>query len=174
MFDAATRLECIQCARIGSLRIFNAAVGMPWVGLILCQHIRQHCVYCFQLDGKRRNFELPKGGAELARPRRSTGSIDSSPFATARAEMWEEAGIWVGWRHWTMFKCLNSRGVVLQQGLDRNTNGWIYTRLGDNDIAIDPYPARSWMTLDQYCSLDSYRPDHARVLAQVEADLHGH
>ena len=143
-----------MCARIRSLCIFEAAVAMPWVGLILCHYVDYHRIYCFQLDGKRRIYELPKGGAALTRPRRSTGTIDSSPFATARAEMWEEAGIWVGWRHWTMFKCLDRKGVVLQQGLDQDSSGWIYTTLQPNDIVTDHYPTRCWTTLDKYCAKD--------------------
>ena len=85
---------------------------MPWLGVILWRwnerphntgrvHKRQE--FCVQFDRKRQMFELPKGGAMTERPRRIpmetengvqiVRAYDSSPFATARWELFEETGI---------------------------------------------------------------------------------
>ena len=92
-------------------------VQMPWFGVILwrwsrryhgteCRHWRRE--YLVEFDSKRKNYELPKGGARVQEPRRirvptatrarTLQVYDSSPFATARWELWEEIGVWVGWR----------------------------------------------------------------------------
>ena len=78
-----------------SKRQFQGA--MVWFGVVLHS---TDCPpkYCVQFDWDRQQYELPKGGAELRRCRPSTGALDTSPFTTARWELWEEAKVWLGWR----------------------------------------------------------------------------
>ena len=142
---------------------------MPWVGVILCQWVQQVRFYCIVWDPKREHWELPKGGAELNTPRRTTNTVDSSPFATARGELWEEAGIWLGWRNWDAFAWLGKYGKLLTHGLRRDMCGWVYTRRCDHDIVQYDSSERVWMTLDEYCSEPRRRQDHVDLLACVEA-----
>ena len=76
---------------------------MPWIGVVLRRwtNVDQtscgvrstvHCCpeFCVEFDIKRKAWELPKGGVQPSR--------DTSPYATARRELWEEAGVWLQWR----------------------------------------------------------------------------
>ena len=141
---------------------------MAWVGVILTVWIQQVRLYCIVWDQKRKCWELPKGGAELNSPRMTTNTIDSSPFATARGELWEEAGIWLGWRNWDTFAWLGKYGKLLTRGLKEDRCGWVYTRLCDHDIVQDDRPDRQWMTFEEYCFLPRRRNDHVDLLACVE------
>jgi len=63
-----------------------------WAGIILFARGSDGVlrVLLVSARGQRtRGWELPKGGEEAA---------DSSIWATARREVWEEAGVWVSWR----------------------------------------------------------------------------
>ena len=140
---------------------------MAWVGVILCRALLELRLYCFQWDEKRKQWELPKGGAELTEPRSSTGCVDSSPFATARGELWEEAGIWLEWREWGKFSWLGKYGNVLSHGLEEGKNGWMYTMVQDNDSMID-HAGRAWMTLEEYRLHSWRRDDHVALLERVE------
>ena len=143
---------------------------MPWVGVILCQWVQQVRVYCIVWDPKRKQWELPKGGAELYIPRRDTNAVDSSPFAIARGELLEEAGIWLGWRNWGAFAWLGKYGRLLTHGLRRETCGWVYTRLCHHDTVEHNHPERVWMTLDEYRSEPRRREDHVDLLMCVEVN----
>ena len=144
---------------------------MAWVGVVLCRAILFLRLYCFHWDKKRQQWELPKGGAELTDPSSSTGSVDSSPFATARGELWEEAGIWLEWREENTFAWLDKYGNVLNHGLEEGKSGWIYTRVQENDTFI--YHAdRIWMTLEEYRMEPLRRDDHVDLLERIEADAH--
>ena len=54
-------------------------------------------VFCAVFDKKRQDWELSKGGFEPWR-RKSSGCADAGLFATARWELWEEAGWWLSYR----------------------------------------------------------------------------
>ena len=88
---------------------------MPWYGAVVWSVRRQERKYCCQWDSKRRCLELPKGGMRKKR-RQTSGFPDSSPFATARWEMWEEAGIWLGWRRIEDFQWMQHEGHALPLG----------------------------------------------------------
>ena len=145
----------------------NIAAAMAWVGVILCQVLTGLTTYCVEWDDKRKKWELPKGGAELRQPRDSTGSVDSSPFATARAELWEEAGIWLAWREMANFACLGQHGNLLTNGLEENRNGWIYTTIQENDTVIE-HSNRTWMTLEEYRTERFRRQDYVKLLERIE------
>ena len=148
-------------------KLNNIAAAMAWVGVILCQVLTGLTTYCVEWDDKRKKWELPKGGAELTRRRSSTGSVDSSPFATARAELWEEAGIWLEWREMANFACLGQHGKLLTYGLEENRNGWIYTTIQDNDTMIE-HSNRTWMTLEEYRKERFRRQDYVELLEKIE------
>ena len=146
---------------------------MAWVGVILCRALAEVQLYCFEWDEKRQRWELPKGGAELMEPRPwpSTGYVDSSPFATARAELWEEAGIWLEWREWGSFAWLDRYGNVLIRGLEEGRSGWLYTRAQENDTVIH-HASRTWMTLEEYRRQRMRRNEHVDLLERVEASAY--
>ena len=54
-------------------------------------------MFCAVFDKKRQEWELSKGRFEPWR-RKSSGCTDAGLFATARWELWEEAGWWLSYR----------------------------------------------------------------------------
>ena len=72
--------------------------AMVWMGVILRRRTGDKVEYCVEFDKKRTQWELPKGGKEDHHQRQSSGCVDASPFATARWELWEKAGVWLSWR----------------------------------------------------------------------------
>ena len=126
---------------------------MPWLGVILWRwnerphgtarsHWRRE--YCVQFDRKRKMYELPKGGAKRIKPRRipmqtENGvqmvlACDSSPFATARWELLEEAtGIWVGWRERGPYAWISRRGEVWPGVPCASPSAWLCTELRGDD-----------------------------------------
>ena len=160
---------------------------MPWFGVILwrwslrnhgteCRHWRRE--YCVEFDRKRKNYELRKGGAQVQGrgPRhirvptengmRTVQVYDSSPFATARWELWEETGVWVGWRAEGTYTWISTWGRVLPGGPGANQNAWLCTELSNNDDSYDARRPPKWMNLDEFEVLSS-RTDHYRVLASI-------
>ena len=90
-----------------------------WYGVILvknmlsdCRGRLQTCEVLVIYEPKRPDkLELPKGGQELVNRRfLSTQTCDSNPFQTARAELLEEAGIWLGWREYAEYAWVNGNG----------------------------------------------------------------
>ena len=148
---------------------------MVWVGVILFKVLpawKGHPplkLYCFEWDTKRGNWELPKGGAELTKPRFSTGCVDSSPFATARAELWEETNIWLGWRDWGSFHWLDAKGEVLWDGFLGNENGRLYTEIEKKDNTGIADSRVQWLSLEEYRKVPERRNDHVDLLECVEA-----
>ena len=159
---------------------------MPWLGVILwrwnerphgtaCSHWRRE--YCVQFDRKRNMYELPKGGAKRIKPRRIpmqtekgvqiVWACDSSPFATARWELFEETGIWVGWRERGSYAWISRRGEVWPGVPCASQSAWLCTELrGDDTYCPDRTPM--WMNLEEFGRL-SRRDDHYRLLKA----LHG-
>ena len=138
-----------------------------WFGVIL---YRQHFCgleFCVQFDKKRNDWELPKGGAKILSPRKSTECMDSSPFATARGELFEECGVWISWRKNDAFEWMNTQGVVLHDG--PRMNAFLCTMLQPDD-EVDRQS--QWMTLSEFIS-KSRRHDHIYLMRRcVERTCH--
>ena len=153
---------------------------MPWYGVVLRRWSKQdrtdwsftatneYCLpeFCVQYDTKRYDYELPKGGAHTTRPRRSTGCIDSSPFGTARYELWEEAGVWLAWRGRFTYQWASSNGTILPGGPSAHSNAWLCTDLSPWD-QWDMERAPLWFSVSDFEEL-SNREDHLRVLRAVD------
>ena len=87
-----------------------------------------------QWDVKRGQWELSKGGHRSPpQQRESTGSSDRSVFATARCELWEEAGVWVAWRARGTYAWLSPKGDVLPDGPAPGQNAWLCIDLWPED-----------------------------------------
>ena len=161
-------------------------VQMPWFGVILwrwshrghgTEHRHWRREYCVEFDRKRRNYELPKGGAQVLAPRRipvPTGKgtrtvevYDSSPFATARWELWEETGVWVGWRAEGTYTWISNQGRVLPGGPSADQNAWLCTELSNTDDTYDTRRPPEWMNLDEF-AVRSNRDDHLMVLKALQ------
>ena len=161
-------------------------VQMPWFGVILwrwshrghgTERLHWRREYCVQFDRRRRDYELPKGGAEVLAPRRipvPTGKgtrtvevYDSSPFATARWELWEETGVWVGWRAEGTYTWISTWGRVLPGGPGADQNAWLCTELSNRDDSYDTRRPPEWMNLNEFAGL-SRRDDHWRVLEALQ------
>jgi len=142
---------------------------MTWAGVVLWCVVNGARKYCVQLDRKRGGWELPKGGEELVRPRTSTGRTDSSLFATARAEFWEEAGVWLGWRDSGTFMWASPTGNHLTHGAQTGQGAYVCTQQAEHD-EVQYHSQRSWMTIDEF-SRRSTRDDHVRLLQRIESSL---
>ena len=169
-------------ASASSTRV-RARVEMPWFGVILWRWSHRDdgtpCrEYCVQFDRKRRDYELPKGGAEVLAPRRiavptlkgtRTWEVyDSSPFATARWELWEETGVWVGWRAEGTYTWISKRGCVLPGGPCDHQDAWLCTELHGTDDTYDMRWPPTWMSVNEFARR-SRRDDHLRVLQALQA-----
>lgn len=159
-----------------------ARVEMPWFGVILWRwshrgHGTPCREYCVQFDRKRKGYELPKGGAEVLAPRRiavptlkgtRTWEVyDSSPFATARWELWEETGVWVGWRAEGTYTWISKRGCVLPGGPSDHQDAWLCTQARSTADAYDIRRAPTWMSIDEFAR-QSTRDDHLGVLRSLQ------
>ena len=118
--------------------------------------------YCVQRDLKREQWELPKGGAELRTKRRSTGCTDSSLFATARGELWEEAGVWLAWRPAGTYEWLSPQGEALPLGPEEGRSAFVCTELRPEDTLV-AHSSRAWMTLERFAA-STTRKDHVLLL----------
>ena len=152
-----------------------------WFGVILWRRRPDGITkYCVQVDSKRSTgVELPKGGVRNLQSRQapphSSGCKDTSAFATARWEMWEETGIWLAWREVGTFRWVNKRGHSIQEPV----NFWSGTRsayvvtefqdwMDECSYHKDHLYRRRWMTSDEF-NLYSKRHDHKEVLACLES-----
>ena len=163
-------------------------VQMPWFGVILwrwshrghgTERLHWRREYCVEFDRKRKNYELPKGGAQVQGrgPRhirvptengmRTVRVYDSSPFATARWELWEETGVWVGWRTEGTYTWISPQGSVLPGGPCGHQNAWLCTEMSNNDDSYDTRWPPKWMNLDELEVLSS-RDDHYMVLEALQ------
>ena len=157
-------------------------VEMPWFGVILWRWSHRDdgtpCrEYCVQFDRKRRDYELPKGGAEVLAPRRiavptlkgtRTWEVyDSSPFATARWELWEETGVWVGWRAEGTYTWISKTGRVLPAGPCAHQDAWLCTELHGTEDSYDTRRPPPWMTVAEF-ACRSRRNDHLFVLQALQ------
>ena len=118
-------------------------------------------------DKKRGGWELPKGGAELAQPRPSTGCTDSSPFATGRGELWEEAGVWLAWREPGSYMWVSPTGSTLTSTPAKRQSAFLCTDLRATDEMV-PHDRRAWMTLEEFAA-KSMRQDHVDLLQRLQA-----
>ena len=137
---------------------------MPWYGAVVWGGDGQR-EYCCQWGCRRGCWELPKGGLELVR-RASSGLPDSSPFATARWELWEEAGLWLSWRARADFRWVSQNAEPLALGPGQQQSAFVVTKLQDGDLMV-PHPNQAWLTLEQ-CGVQRLRPDHLRLLRQLD------
>ena len=137
---------------------------MPWYGALLWQHDGDDLRVCCQYDHGRRGWELPKGGRELGR-RASSGVPDSSPFATARHELWEEAGVWLAWRPPGSYAWVTPSGARLPGGPGPQQNAYILTELRTEDEQAEPGGMRGWLNLEECENL--LRRDHLRVARRL-------
>ena len=171
-------------ASASSTRV-RVRVQMPWFGVILWRWSdRAWCSsgpcreYCVQFDRKRKGYELPKGGAEVLAPRRIAVPTlegtrmwevcDSSPFATARWELWEETGVWVGWRAEGTYTWINKQGRVLPAGPCAHQDAWLCTELHGTEDSYDIRRPPPWMTVAEF-ACRSRREDHLMVLVALQA-----
>ena len=143
-----------HCARAAFLFLL-----MPWYGALLWQHDGDDLRVCCQYDHGRRGWELPKGGQELGR-RASSGVLDSSPFATARHELWEEAGVWLAWRPPGAYDWVMQTTTPLPGGPGPQQDAFILTELSTEDEQAAS-THRRWLNLEECGRL--LRHDHLSV-----------
>ena len=110
-------------------------------------------------------MELPKGGMRKKR-RQTSGFPDSSPFATARWEMWEEAGIWLGWRRIEEFQWMQHDGHALPLGPAKGQSAFVVTKFQDAGDYVADCNSRQWLTLKE-CERMGLRPDHLHLLQRL-------
>ena len=140
---------------------------MPWYGALLWQHDGNDLRICCQYDHGRRGWELPKGGQEPRR-RASSGVPDSSPFATARHEMWEEAGVWLAWRPPGAYDWVTQKGAPLPWGPGPQQDAFVVTKLRtENEQAVSTH--RRWINLEE-CGR-RLRSDHLSVALRQVVEL---
>ena len=138
---------------------------MPWYGAVVWWVDGQERKYCCQWDPKRKCLELPKGGMEKVR-RQTSGVPDSSPFATARWELWEEAGIWLGWRRIEDFQWMRRGGHALPLGPAAGQSAFVVTEFQDAEDFVADCCSRYWLTLED-CQRRRLRSDHLRLLQRL-------
>ena len=138
---------------------------MPWYGAVVWSVDGQERKHCCQWGSKRRCLELPKGGMKKVR-RQTSGVPDSSPFATARWELWEEAGIWLGWRRIEDFQWIRRGGHALPLGPAAGQSAFVVTELQDAEDCVADCCSRHWLTLED-CKRRSLRSDHLRLLQSL-------
>ena len=158
----------------------SATTQMPWYGVVLRRWsnedrtdwsftaTNEYCLpqFCVHYDTKRYDYELPKGGAKTTRPRRSTRCIDSSPFGTARCELWEETGVWLAWRGRFAYQWVSPDGRILPGGPSADSSAWLCTDLSPWD-QWDMERTPVWCSVSDFEEL-SNREDHLRVLRAVD------
>ena len=138
---------------------------MPWYGAVVWWVDGQERKYCCQWDPKRKCLELPKGG--MKKVRRQTSRVpDSSPFATARWELWEEAGIWLGWRRIEDFQWIQRGGHSLPLGPAARQSAFVVTKFQDAGDYVADCNSRQWLTLKE-CERMGLRPDHLQLLQRL-------
>ena len=98
--------------------------------------------------------------------RHSSGVPDSSPFATARRELWEEAGLWLEWRQRGEFHWVSRDAVPLIQGPGPHQSAFLVTQLQEGDREVD-HLRRAWMTLEE-CAAQGLRRDHLQLLRELD------
>ena len=143
---------------------------MPWIGVVLRRwtNVDQtscgvrstvHCCpeFCVEFDIKRKAWELPKGGVQPSR--------DTSPYATARRELWEEAGVWLQWRERGTSTWASPKGDVLGEAPSADKHAWLVTDVLPYD-EIDLRRPPMWMSLARFRQI-SPRDDHVKVLETV-------
>jgi 8-oxo-dGTP pyrophosphatase MutT (NUDIX family) len=118
----------------------------PWVGCILWHSEKKK--YLVYYEQKRGEYEFPKGG-----PRHQ----DTSEWASARRETYEETGIWVKWLEdgaWD--RVPHMRGT------------WYVCSVTDSDISDDGpawwwdhWECKRWLRADHFAFIDTY--DWTRV-----------
>ena len=101
-------------------------------------------------------LELPKGAMEKVR-RQTSAASDSSPFACARWELWEEVGIWLQWRESEDFQWVSQGGDALPQGPGPRQSAFVVTELQDADDDVVVCCRRAWLTLEE-CAEAALRP----------------
>ena len=166
---------------------------MPWFGVVLrrwstadrtawssTRSERFCCAeFCVQFDRKRRSWELPKGGAMIVQPRRLIRwqgrrellVYDSSPFATARCELWEETLVWLAWRPRGTCTWVSAAGQVLPEGPSADQRAWVCTDLAPNDTYDTNLPP-DWMTVREF-QREPNQQDHSMALQAVQHLQHG-
>ena len=125
------------------------------------------CVWDDKRGAEHGRYELPEGGAELERPR-ACGYVDTSPFATARNELWEEAGIWIGWRQRADYYWVDTKGKQLAGDPPWTTAAFLVTTFFDRDV-ITPHEDRKWLELHQCKPM--LRQDHRHIVQNAWFDL---
>jgi hypothetical protein len=135
---------------------------MGWFGVVLFRQ-RLGCLeFCVHFCEKREDWELPKGGAEIHSPRKSSQAFDSSYFATARWELFEECNVWLAWRKEGAFQWVSKWGALLPSG-SAPERGFVCTMLqSDDEVGIES----TWMTLRDF-DLRSTRKDHKTVMSAL-------
>ena len=144
---------------------------MPWYGAVVWSGHGRQRLYCCQWDHKRRCFELPKGGMETWR--QTSNAPDSSPFSTARWELWEEAGIWLRWRESEDFQWVSyPRGIALPMGPGPRQPAFVVTELhgGVDEDEVVACRRREWLTLED-CERKGLRDDHLQLLLWLDCQL---
>ena len=95
------------------------------------------------------------------------GDGDSSPFATARRELWEEAGVWIGWRPTGTYSWVTPEGGLLPTAPTLQQNAWLCVDLAAEDTRdVNRAPPR-WMTVEEFAAY-SWRTDHLELLRTVQ------
>ena len=141
---------------------------VPWAGVILwrpCRITSGARVFCAVFDEKRQGWELPKGRFEPWR-RESSGCADAGLFATARWELWEEAGWWLSYRldYWWVD---NRTGRRLPGPAP---SAWVVAKCSSADKSR-VCSLRRWVTAKEFAGLCKHHGDQVRLLFAVELHL---
>ena len=122
-------------------------------------------MFCAVFDKKRQDWELPKGGFEPWR-RKSSGCADAGLFATARWELWEEAGWWLSYRfhYWWVDNWTGRRlpGPA--------PSAWVVAKCSSADQSR-VCSLRRWMTAKEFAGLCKHHGDQVKLLFAVELHL---
>ena len=81
----------------------------------------------------------------------------------ALGELWEEAGIWLGWRRIEDFQWMTHEGHALPLGPAEGQSAFVVTEFQDAEDYVADCNSRYWLTLEE-CEREGLRSDHLQLL----------
>ena len=142
---------------------------MVWYGVLLLKVHPKPISYvevCILWHPERKQWEVPKGGAQWGQTRVSTNMSDANCFHTARAELWEECGVWLAMRSGNDLIWFNSEGDRLYEEYPEQ-NAFLLTKLRGGDTVSEPWSYEYkgmvfWVPV--YAAISLLRTDHANMV----------